>query len=62
MPIATIEGPKITDLELKRKMADEISGALARGYGMPKERMIVMIKENDPANVAIGGTLLSDVK
>lgn len=62
MPIATIEGPRIENIELKRKMAEEISVALARAFEMPKEKMIVLIKENDPGNVALGGTLVSDMK
>ena len=60
MPAIIIEGPKIDDLEAKRELVKKITAAAADAYKMPEEIMVVMIKENSPENVGVGGELIID--
>ncbi|HUX07189.1 MAG TPA: 4-oxalocrotonate tautomerase DmpI [Acidobacteriota bacterium] len=59
MPIITIEGPKI-DIEKKRKLSSGLAEAASVVYGLPIEKIIVLIRENPPENVFTGGELLHD--
>jgi len=60
MPNITIDGPKIENLELKRNLIKEVTNAVERAYTISKEHIIIVIKENLPENVGIGGILISD--
>ena len=60
MPVITVEGPKITDIEKKRTLVKEFTESAARAYGLPAEIMVVLIKENQPDNVGVGGQLIAD--
>lgn len=60
MPIISVEGPKVADVEKKRLFARELSEVAARYYDMPAEKIILLIKENEPENVAVGGELIAD--
>ena len=60
MPIAKIEGPKTEDVEIKRMLVKEITDALEKAYKLPREALVVLIKENPPENVGIGGQLILD--
>lgn len=60
MPIITVEGPRVADLEIKRKLVAELTDAAARAFSMPKESMIVVLRENSPDNVSVGGCLVCD--
>ena len=60
MPTATMSGPPIEDLEVKRKLVKEITDAMEKAYKIPREAYIVVIKENPPENVGVGGELLID--
>lgn len=62
MPSATIEGPKIEDVEIKRVLVKEITDALEKAYKLPRQVYIVLIKENPPENVGSGGQLIFDKK
>ncbi len=62
MPSATIEGPKIEDVDVKRVLVNEITDALEKAYKLPREVYIVLIKENPPENVGVGGRLIIDKK
>jgi len=62
MPSATIEGPKIEDVEIKRVLVKEITDALEKAYKIPRQVYIVLIKENPPENVGSGGQLILDKK
>ncbi len=62
MPNITIEGPQIKDMEKKRELVRELTDVAAGAFGLPKETIIIVIKENLPENVAVGGTLLIDRK
>ena len=59
MPIISVEGPKVTDVEKKRRFAQDLSRAAARYYDMPIEKIILLVKENEPENVTVGGQLIA---
>lgn len=60
VPIVTLEGPQITEIEVKRTLVREITTAAAKAYGFPEEKIVVLVNENDPRNVAVGGVLVAD--
>lgn len=60
MPHITLSGPKIDDLNKKRELAQAITDAAVTAYGLPRETIVVVIKENAPENVAVGGQLIID--
>jgi len=60
MPIINIEGPPIKDLETRRDFVQNLTRAAASAYGLPAEKIIVIIHENTPEQVAVGGQLLAD--
>ncbi len=60
MPIITIEGPPIADSAVRRTLVQDLTQAAAKAYALPAEKMIVLIRENRPEQVAVGGVLLSD--
>ncbi len=62
MPSATIEGPKVEDVAIKRVLVKEITDALEKAYKLPRQVYIVLIKENPPENVGSGGQLILDRK
>ena len=62
MPFISIEGPVIKDVEKKRILAQLLTEAAVQGYGLPKETIIVLIRENSRENVGVAGTLLIDRK
>jgi hypothetical protein len=37
-----------------------LTDAAAKAYGLPRQAMVVVIKENSPENVGIGGELLAN--
>ena len=62
MPNITIEGPKIKDIEVKRNLVKELTDAAEKAYALPGQVIVVLIKENLPDNVGVGGQLISDRK
>ncbi|MDW7645590.1 MAG: 4-oxalocrotonate tautomerase DmpI [Desulfuromonadales bacterium] len=62
MPIITLEGPPIAKPEVRRSFVEELTESAAKAYGLPKEKIIVLIRENAPEQVAVGGVLLADRK
>ena len=60
MPILTLEGPPISDRSVRRALVAELTEAASRAYSMPKEKIIVLLHEKTPEEVAVGGVLLSD--
>ncbi len=59
MPTATVEGPPM-NLDRKRSLVAEITDALEKAYGLPREVYVVVIKENSPENVSVGGEMICD--
>ncbi len=61
MPIITLEGPRIADLDRRRALIRELTDAAVKAYGMPQEKIIVLLHENSREQVGVGGELLSDM-
>ena len=59
MPIITVSGPA-ADVERKRKLAEGLTRVAAEAFGLPVEAFVVIIQENPPENVGLGGVLLVD--
>jgi 4-oxalocrotonate tautomerase len=59
VPIITASGPHLS-VEQKRKLAEKLTDAACAVYEHPRESIIVIIRENDPENVAVGGKLVRD--
>lgn len=60
MPIIRVDGPKVTDLNKKREFVQNVTAAAAALYGLPAQAIIVLLQENSPDNVGVGGQLLAD--
>jgi len=60
MPSVTIEGPEIKDIEKKRQLVKRITEVIFDIYGIAKEHIIVLIRENSKENVGAGGQLIAD--
>ena len=60
MPTVIINGPRIEDIEVKRVLVREITDALEKAYKIQREAYSVVIKENLPENVGVGGVLIID--
>ena len=61
MPNITVEGPAVNDLEKKRAFARKLTDAACEYYaGIPRAAVVVIVKENAPENVAVGGELICD--
>jgi len=59
MPIITLDGPLLS-LEKKRDLVKELARLAARAYDLPESTIIIMLRENSPDQVAVGGTLIAD--
>lgn len=62
MPTIIVEGPPLADLDKKRRLVAEMSASASAAFGIPAEAMVVIIRENPPQNVGVGGRLLVDRK
>lgn len=60
MPVISMEGPAIQDLDKKRKLARLVTEAAAEAYGLPAASIIILFKENSTDNVSVGGQLIID--
>lgn len=60
MPNITIDGPVLEDIGRKRKLVEEMTDAAVKAYDLPREAIVVLIKENRPENVGVGGKLIVD--
>jgi len=60
MPNITVEGPAITEIDKKRILVQEITDSATKAFGLPKETIVVLLKENSPENVSVGGQLVAD--
>ncbi len=60
MPTIVVEGPPITDLDVKRNFVKSLTDAAEEAFGIPRQAYVVLLKENRPENVGVGGELLVD--
>ena len=59
MPFITIEGPEMSR-EKKAELVIKLTKTTHEVLNIPEEAINVLIKENSPDNIGIGGKLLSD--
>jgi len=59
MPVITIEASTLA-LDVKEKLARELTDAASAITNIPKDAFIVIVKENPFENMAQGGVLLSE--
>lgn len=60
MPNISLSGPRIESLEIKRELVRTITAAAVKAYQLPAETIVIVIKENAPENVSVGGQLIID--
>ncbi|HIE50504.1 MAG TPA: 4-oxalocrotonate tautomerase [Armatimonadetes bacterium] len=60
MPLITVDGPRLAEVERKRQLVEKLTQAAVEVYGLPKEAIIVLIRENAPENVGVAGQLIAD--
>ncbi|MDI6707126.1 MAG: tautomerase family protein [Bacillota bacterium] len=59
MPNIIFEGGKM-DLDKKKELVEKFTEIASRITGIQKEAFTIVIKENSPENVGVGGVLLSE--
>lgn len=60
MPIVKVEAGKL-NREQKKQLVDELTGSVSRILKIPEASVNVVLKENDPDNIGVGGKLLSEL-
>ncbi len=59
MPVIIFEGPQLT-VQQKKELVREFTALASKVTTIPERAFTVLIKENDPQNVGVGGELVSD--
>jgi len=60
MPVITVEGPEMQDMDRRRAFARALTDAAVEAYGLPESAMVVIMHENPLECVASGGELICD--
>ena len=60
MPTIVGDGPVLPNTAKKRELVRALTDAAVRVYGLPAPAVVVVIRENPPENVGVGGELLAD--
>ena len=60
MPTIHYEGPRMTK-EQKQELAKEITRISCEILNKPAHTVTILFKENDPEDIAVGGTLVSEL-
>ena len=60
MPVILVNAIKQPDIDKKRRLVEKMTDAMVEIYGVPREAVIVAIKEDEPENVGLGGVLALD--
>ena len=50
----------VNDLDARRRLVVAVTDAATNYYGLPRETIVVVVKDNPPDKVAVGGTLVAD--
>lgn len=61
MPVITVEAAKLNK-EQKGKLVKDLTETASNIMNVPKQAIIVLLKENERENIGAGGQLLSDRK
>lgn len=62
MPVINIDGPKVQDINKKKEFVQQVTKAASEFYNLPEQSIVIMLKENNPENVSVGGSLISEKK
>jgi len=60
MPIIRAEGPPIENLDTKRAFVGALTAAAVEAFKLPRETIVVLLRETRPDNVGVGGQLVID--
>lgn len=60
MPLVTIEGPSGVSKECKKELIENVSKVVSDAYNIPIQAINVVIYENQPDNIGVGGKQLSE--
>ncbi|GFZ30165.1 4-oxalocrotonate tautomerase [Clostridium zeae] len=58
MPVITLEAGKLNK-EQKSQLVKEFTNTASKIMNVPEQAFIVLIKENEPENIGVGGQLLA---
>ncbi|MBR0471679.1 MAG: tautomerase family protein [Methanosphaera sp.] len=59
MPLITVEASKKLSKETKKTMIEDASKVVAEEFGVPIQAITMMIYENTPENIGVGGKPVS---
>jgi len=59
MPIVNVSGPAL-NVEKKRELARRLTEIMCDVYQRPAGHIIVIVQENPPENISVGGILVAD--
>jgi 4-oxalocrotonate tautomerase len=57
MPVIQVNVLKQPDIEKKKKLVAKLTDVMVDVYGVPRESVVVMLKEDELENVGLGGVL-----
>jgi len=57
MPFIQVNVVKQPDIEKKKQLVAKLTDAMVEAYGVPREAIIVSLKEDELENVGFGGIL-----
>lgn len=57
MPFIQVNVVKQPDIEKKKMLVAKLTAAMVEAYGVPREAVIVSLKEDELENVGFGGVL-----
>lgn len=60
MATITVEAPFLQDMTAKQKMMERLTETIAEAYRMPMGSIVVVVKEQRPKAVAVGGEMIVD--
>jgi 4-oxalocrotonate tautomerase len=60
MPHIVVNGPPLADLNKRRVLVKGITDVIQNVYEVPRQAIVIVIREDSPSNVSSGGVLLSD--
>jgi len=60
MPVIQVNALKQPDIDKKRKVVMKLTDVMVEVYGVPRESVVIMIKEDELENVGLGGMLALD--
>ena len=60
MPTIFVNGPPQKDISKRRVLVKEIADTVEKVYGVPRDAIIVIIREDEGDHVAKGGKLLTE--